>query len=119
MAQSAAEPVQWYVSQGYYGPNCYRRHKWTGELNEAFIEVWQAGSNPVRYELIQNGYSCNDLPTTLGLTISDLFPGYVWEAANIPECDIPFDGAQFVGKLMTAIRKTADGKFFNFIKQEH
>ncbi|KAK9331279.1 hypothetical protein V1520DRAFT_368833 [Lipomyces starkeyi] len=49
MAQSAAEPVQWYVSQGYYGPNCYRRHKWTGELNEAFIEVWQAGSNPVRY----------------------------------------------------------------------
>ncbi|KAK9311989.1 hypothetical protein V1524DRAFT_449984 [Lipomyces starkeyi] len=45
----AAEPVRWYVSQGYYGPICYRKHKWAGELNEAFIEVWRAGSNPVRY----------------------------------------------------------------------
>ncbi|KAK9327746.1 hypothetical protein V1520DRAFT_393654 [Lipomyces starkeyi] len=48
MAQSTAEPMRWYVSQGYYGPICYRRHKWAGELNETFVEVWRAGSNPVR-----------------------------------------------------------------------
>ncbi|KAK9360840.1 hypothetical protein V1504DRAFT_453418 [Lipomyces starkeyi] len=93
MGQSAAEPMGWYTSHGYYGPIFYRGHRWTGELTGSFIEVWRAGcSSPDRYVsecsrmdcLLINHLKCmlclgtdsgRGLQSpTLGLKMSDLCP---------------------------------------------
>ncbi|KAK9243196.1 hypothetical protein V1506DRAFT_545205 [Lipomyces tetrasporus] len=68
MAQSIAEKAKNDSSQGFYGYIEYRGHKWVGDLNQAFIEVWRANERqPTRYLLIQNAWSCNCLPKTIGL----------------------------------------------------
>ncbi|KAK9313897.1 hypothetical protein V1522DRAFT_405697 [Lipomyces starkeyi] len=116
MGQSAAEPMGWYTSHGYYGPIFYRGHRWTGKLTGAFIEVWRAGcSSPDRYELIQDGVSSRNLPTTLGLKMSDLCPAEKWDAANILDREIPFNGPRFMRKLMWAMLGTGQDRFGRFI----
>ncbi|KAK9329605.1 hypothetical protein V1520DRAFT_310666 [Lipomyces starkeyi] len=107
MKQSVAEQMRGYKSRGYYGPIAYRRHKWTGKLNEAFIEIWRGGnSSPERYELIQDGVACPNLPTTLGIKISDMVPDEVWEAVGVPDREIRFNGARLLGKLVNAVLDT-------------
>ncbi|KAK9316462.1 hypothetical protein V1522DRAFT_374041 [Lipomyces starkeyi] len=116
MKQSVAEQMREYKSRGYYGPIVYRRHRWTGKLNEAFIEIWRAGnSSPERYELIQAGLACPNRPTTLGLKISDMVPDEAWEAAGVSDREIRFNGARFVGKLVNAVLDTAKERFVKFI----
>ncbi|KAK9482425.1 hypothetical protein V1527DRAFT_485743 [Lipomyces starkeyi] len=117
MKQSVAEQMRGYKSRGYYGPIVYRRHKWTGTLNEAFIEIWRAGNTiPERYELTQAGVACPNLPTTLGLKISDMVSDEAWEAVGVPDREIRFNGARFVGKLVNAVLDTAKERFFKFIR---
>ncbi|KAK9350113.1 hypothetical protein V1523DRAFT_420803 [Lipomyces doorenjongii] len=116
MKQSADEPMGWYTSHGYYGPIFYRGHRWTGEMSEAWIEIWRAGStSPDRYELIQDGVCCRNLPTTLGLKMSDLCPAEKWDAASIPDGEVPFNGPRFMRKLMWAMLVTAKARFSRFI----
>ncbi|KAK9371766.1 uncharacterized protein V1513DRAFT_454591 [Lipomyces chichibuensis] len=116
MRHSAEEPMGWYESHRYYGPIFYRGHRWTGEMAEVRIEIWRTGcSSPDRYELIQDGVRCHNLPTTLGLRISDLFPDDVWEAIGIPDRNINFVASEFVEKLMRAMPLTAKARFSRFI----
>ncbi|KAK9317056.1 hypothetical protein V1522DRAFT_346550 [Lipomyces starkeyi] len=115
MTLRAAEVLQQNGFQGHYGPISYRCHNWVGELNEVFIEVWRPGAEPDRYSLIKNGVDCEDLPTTLGLRIKDFFPDREFEIVNIPDSEIPFDGAIFVYRLMNAMATTAKDRFSNFI----
>ncbi|KAK9357119.1 hypothetical protein V1504DRAFT_399150 [Lipomyces starkeyi] len=116
MRQSAVEPMGWYESHGYYGPIFYRGHRWTGEMAEARIEIWRPGcSSPDRYELIEDGVCCHNLPSTLGLRISDLFPDDAWEALGVPDRNIIFNGSRFMRKLMRAMLVTAQARFSRFI----
>ncbi|KAK9326820.1 hypothetical protein V1520DRAFT_358597 [Lipomyces starkeyi] len=116
MGQSVAEPMEWYTSHGYYGPIFYRGHRWTGEMSEARIEIWRPGcSCPDRYELIQGGVCYHNLPATLGLRISDLFPDETWEALGVPDRSISFNGSRFMRKLMMAMLVTAQARFCGFI----
>ncbi|KAK9349957.1 hypothetical protein V1523DRAFT_421285 [Lipomyces doorenjongii] len=116
MIQSAVEPMEWYTSHGYYGPIFYRAHRWIGEMTGARIEIWRPGySSPDRYELIQDGVCCQDLPATLGLRISDLFPDDAWETLGVPDRNISFNGSRFLMKLMKAMLVTAQARFSQFI----
>ncbi|KAK9312491.1 hypothetical protein V1524DRAFT_465757 [Lipomyces starkeyi] len=116
MRQSAVEPMGWYESHGYYGPIFYRGHRWTGEMTGARIEIWRPScSNPDRFELIQDGVCCHNLPATLGLRISDLFPNDAWEALGVPDRNISFNGSRFMRKLMRAMLVTAQARFSRFI----
>ncbi|KAK9343563.1 hypothetical protein V1522DRAFT_394262 [Lipomyces starkeyi] len=116
MRQSAVEPMGWYESHGYYGPIFYRGHRWTGEMTGARIEIWRPScSNPDRYELIQDGVCCHNLPATLGPRISDLFPNDAWEALGVPDRNISFNGSRFMRKLMRAMLVTAQARFSRFI----
>ncbi|KAK9481826.1 hypothetical protein V1527DRAFT_416268 [Lipomyces starkeyi] len=118
MTQSVAEPMRWYESHGYYGPIVYRRHKWAGELNEAFVEIWRPGkSSPDRYELIRDGFACHNLPTTLGLNMSDMVTDEAWEAAGAPDREIRFNSARFMTRLMNAMLFTAQARFRKFISE--
>ncbi|KAK9327578.1 hypothetical protein V1520DRAFT_348455 [Lipomyces starkeyi] len=92
-------------------PFVYRRHKWAGQLRTAFIEVWRPDSIPIRYDLIQNADTCDHLPTTLGLHISELFPDDEWEATDIPDHIIPFDARSYLETLMLAMNGTAHDRF--------
>ncbi|KAK9428092.1 hypothetical protein V1505DRAFT_402141 [Lipomyces doorenjongii] len=104
MKQSMAEQMRGYKSM------------WAGKLNEAFIEIWRTGKNsPERYQLIESGVACPNLPTTLGLKISDLVPDEAWEAAGVRDREIRFHGARFVGKLVNAVLATATQRFVKFI----
>ncbi|KAK9313240.1 hypothetical protein V1524DRAFT_410033 [Lipomyces starkeyi] len=117
MTQSVAEPMRWYESHSYYGPIVYRRHKWAGELNEAFVEIWRPGkSSPDRYELIRDGCTCHNLPTTLGLNMSDMVTDEAWEAAGAPDREIRFNSARFMTRLMNAMLFTAQARFRKFIR---
>ncbi|KAK9490930.1 hypothetical protein V1508DRAFT_457398 [Lipomyces doorenjongii] len=90
MKQNAAEQMRRHESHGYYGPIVYRRHKWAGELNEAFIEIWRPGnSSPDRYELIKDGFACHNLPANLGINMSDMVNYGAWEAAGTQDREIP------------------------------
>ncbi|KAK9247044.1 hypothetical protein V1506DRAFT_533354 [Lipomyces tetrasporus] len=70
------------------------------------------------YDLIQNGDTCDHLPTTLGLKISDLFPDSAWEAVNIPDHEIPFNSRTYLTRLMMAMSATSQDRFVSFIKQK-
>ncbi|KAK9349963.1 hypothetical protein V1523DRAFT_356175 [Lipomyces doorenjongii] len=95
----------------------YRGHKWTGKLKDAFIEIWRAGTSvSSKYLLIQNGHTCDDLPTTLGIKISDLFPDNVWRAANIADKVIPFNGTRYMKSLLGGMAGTAVDRFETFIR---
>ncbi|KAK9233852.1 hypothetical protein V1525DRAFT_428836 [Lipomyces kononenkoae] len=86
------ETLRLNLSNNRHALYLYRGHKWAGELKEAFIEIWRAGSTiSSRFYLIQNGHTCDELPTTLGIRTSDLFPDHVWQASNIADRVIPFD----------------------------
>ncbi|KAJ8103339.1 hypothetical protein POJ06DRAFT_299584 [Lipomyces tetrasporus] len=96
----------------------YRGHKWAGELKDVFIEIWRAGTSIAsRYYLVQDGRTCDDLPTTLGIKIIDLFPDNAWRAAHIPDKVIPFNATVYVQTLMGAMRSTAEDRFKKFIKK--
>ncbi|KAK9237152.1 hypothetical protein V1525DRAFT_377857 [Lipomyces kononenkoae] len=79
MWDSIDETLNLNLSNNRHALFLYRGHKWTGELKDAFIEIWRPGTG----DLIQNGHTCDDLPTTLGIKISDLFPDNVCRAANV------------------------------------
>ncbi|KAK9372336.1 uncharacterized protein V1513DRAFT_474074 [Lipomyces chichibuensis] len=114
MGQSVAELME----HGYYGPIFYREHMWTGEMT-ARIEIWRPGcSSPDRYELIRDRVCCPNLPATLGLRISDLFPDDAWEALDVQDRNIPFDGSRFMRSLMTAMLLTARERFRRFIASQ-
>ncbi|KAK9428177.1 hypothetical protein V1505DRAFT_377865 [Lipomyces doorenjongii] len=116
MAQRTAEVLERNGIQGHYGPISYRGHNWIGELDEAFIEIWRPDTTDcVRCNLIKKGVACEDLATTLGLRIKDFFPDHEFEIVNIPDSEIPFDGARFVYKLMNAMARTAKLRFNKFI----
>ncbi|KAK9374543.1 uncharacterized protein V1513DRAFT_479353 [Lipomyces chichibuensis] len=79
--------------QSCYGPITYRNHRWLGVLKEGFIEVWRDNGS-VRYPLIKEE-----------------------KAADIPDGDIPINGAVFMKHMETAIIATAVGRYFDFISQ--
>ncbi|KAK9428636.1 hypothetical protein V1505DRAFT_315442, partial [Lipomyces doorenjongii] len=117
MKQNAAEQMRRHESHGYYGPIVYRRHKWAGELNEAFIEIWRPGnSSPDRYELIKDGFACHNLPTNLGINMSDMVTDEAWEAAGAQDREIRFDSARFMMRLANAMLVTAQARFRRFIR---
>ncbi|KAK9370763.1 hypothetical protein V1509DRAFT_651537 [Lipomyces kononenkoae] len=70
------------------------------------------------FDLIQNGHTC-DLPTTLGIKMSDFFPDNAWRAANIPDEVIPFSGTRYVRKLTRAMAATALNRAKRQTKQEN
>ncbi|KAK9386913.1 hypothetical protein V1515DRAFT_616144 [Lipomyces mesembrius] len=79
---------------------------WAGELNEAFIEIWRTGnSSPDRYELIQDGFACHNLPTNLGLKMS-------MGSCRHPDREIRFNSARFMMSLIL----TAETRFRKFIR---
>ncbi|KAK9351495.1 hypothetical protein V1523DRAFT_416595 [Lipomyces doorenjongii] len=117
MKQSAAEQMRRHESHGYYGPIIYRRHKWAGELNEVFIEIWRRGnSSPHRYELIKDGFACHNLPTNLGINMSDMVTDEAWEVAGALDREIRFDSARFMMRLRNAMLFTAQVRFRRFIR---
>ncbi|KAK9362394.1 hypothetical protein V1504DRAFT_448348 [Lipomyces starkeyi] len=117
MGRYVAESVRRATSQGYYGCIEYRGHKWVGDLHEAFIEVWRANKRqPIRYPLIQNTWSCNRLPKTIGLKMRDFIPDEDWEAANIPDGSLSFDGDLYVRVLRRSMVGTAKQRYKEFIR---
>ncbi|KAK9491465.1 hypothetical protein V1508DRAFT_405499 [Lipomyces doorenjongii] len=101
--------------QDYYGSIVYRDHKWVGDLMEAFIEVWRANKKqPIRY-LLQNAWSCNSLPKTIGLKVSDFVPDEDLKAGNIPDSSLPFDVISYVDLLRRCMQTTAEERYFEFI----
>ncbi|KAK9491683.1 hypothetical protein V1508DRAFT_398740 [Lipomyces doorenjongii] len=121
MAQRTAEVVERNGIQGHYGPISYRGHNWIGELDEAFIEIWRPDTTDcvrcvsIVKELVLGRVAYEDLATTLGLRIKDFFPDHEFEIVNIPDSEIPFDGARFVYKLMNAMARTEKLRFNKFI----
>ncbi|KAK9318809.1 hypothetical protein V1517DRAFT_355524 [Lipomyces orientalis] len=99
-----------------YGPISYRNHNWLGTLKEGFIEVWRVNSS-VRYPLIESGKKYDTLPTNIGLRIRDFYPNEAWNAADIPDGEIPINGTMFMKHIRTAIIATAVGRFSDFISQ--
>ncbi|KAJ8103721.1 hypothetical protein POJ06DRAFT_298168 [Lipomyces tetrasporus] len=108
------EVTQLNIQQGFYGPLRCRGHTWAGKLNEAFIEVWRRDSCD-RFYLIQRGFCLNDLPVTLGLRISEFYPHDAWEAANIEDRTVHFDGARFLEGLRRDIELAAQCRFERFL----
>ncbi|KAK9351141.1 hypothetical protein V1523DRAFT_442143 [Lipomyces doorenjongii] len=102
--------------QNYYGSIVYRDHKWVGDLTEAFIEVWRANKRqPIRYQLLQNAWSCNRLPKTIGLKVSDFVPDEDLKAANIPDSSLSFDAILYVDILRRSMQTTAEERYLEFI----
>ncbi|KAK9490395.1 hypothetical protein V1508DRAFT_271364 [Lipomyces doorenjongii] len=118
MKNSLSETLRLNFSNNCHALFLYRSHKWAGELKDAFIEIWRAGTSiSSKYDLIQNGHTCDGLPTMLGIKISDLFPDNAWLAANIPDKVIPFNATLYVKKLMGAMYGTALDRFETFIRK--
>ncbi|KAK9371133.1 hypothetical protein V1509DRAFT_2915 [Lipomyces kononenkoae] len=116
MRQHVVESVERDSSQGYHGCIEYRGRKWVGDLRSAFIEVWRANKrHATRYPLIQYGWSCNRLPKTIGLKIRDFIPEEEWEAANVPDSTLSFDGDRYVLKVRTSMVCTAMERFRDFV----
>ncbi|KAK9483362.1 hypothetical protein V1527DRAFT_413452 [Lipomyces starkeyi] len=118
MKESMAATLESNLLLTHITPFVYRRRTWAGALSTAFIEVWRPNSSPSRYDLIQNGDACDHLPTTLGLSVSDLFPDDAWEATDIPDHEIPFDGRSYLETLMVAMNVTAQHRFLSVIEQK-
>ncbi|KAK9246679.1 hypothetical protein V1506DRAFT_505325 [Lipomyces tetrasporus] len=107
MSRTVGESTRLNIQNGYYGPLGYRGHEWVGELTEAFIEVWRQGSHD-RFDLIQEGFVArHNIPVTLGLRISDLYPRDVWQDEDIEDRSITFDGASFLEGLRYDMMTTA------------
>ncbi|KAK9234945.1 hypothetical protein V1525DRAFT_24291 [Lipomyces kononenkoae] len=118
METSINETLRLNLSNNRHALFLYRGHKWAGEMREAFIEIWRAGSSvSSRFYLIQNGHTCDELPTTLGIRTSDLVPDHVWRALNIPDRVIPFDASLYVATLAKAMCATAVDRFERFITE--
>ncbi|KAK9493302.1 hypothetical protein V1508DRAFT_403997 [Lipomyces doorenjongii] len=118
MAQAVAETVERDTSRGYFGQIEYQGHKWVGDLKDAFIEVWRAKKrHPVRYQLIQNSWRSNRLPKTVGLKLRDFIPDEDWEAANVVDDSISFDGDLYVHNLRRAMETTADERYMEYISR--
>ncbi|KAK9428352.1 hypothetical protein V1505DRAFT_401962 [Lipomyces doorenjongii] len=116
MGRNMAESVNRDHSRGYYGSIEYRGHKWVGDLNEAFIEVWRANKRQsIRYQLLQNAWSCNRLPKTIGLKVSDFVPREDLKVANIPDSSLSFDASLYVDILRISMKTTAHQRYFDFI----
>ncbi|KAK9433307.1 hypothetical protein V1505DRAFT_352813 [Lipomyces doorenjongii] len=116
MGRSMAESVIRDHSRDYYGFIEYRDHKWVGDLTEAFIEVWRANKRqPIRYQLLQNAWSCNRLPKTIGLKVSDFVPDEDLKAANIPDSSLSFDAILYVDLLRRSLQTTAEERYLEFI----
>ncbi|KAK9490101.1 hypothetical protein V1508DRAFT_458039 [Lipomyces doorenjongii] len=114
MGRSMAESVIRDHSRGYYGSIEYRDHKWVGDLTEVFIEVWRVNKRqPVRYQPLQNAWSCNRLPKTIGLKVSDFVPDL--KAANIPDSSLSFDAILYVDILRRSLQTTAEERYLEFI----
>ncbi|KAK9321620.1 hypothetical protein V1517DRAFT_308761 [Lipomyces orientalis] len=92
MARCVAENVERDSSQSYYGQIKYRGHRWVGDLTHAFFIVWRANKRrPTRYPLIQNVWSSNRLPKSIGLKMSDFIPEEDLAATSIPDGSLSFD----------------------------
>ncbi|KAK9238087.1 hypothetical protein V1525DRAFT_342311, partial [Lipomyces kononenkoae] len=117
MGRHVDETMRRHRSLDCYDPIKYRDHTWVGKLKEVSIEVWRRGDTTTRpIPLIKNGRTCDRLPTAI-LRVSDLFPEEIWEAANIPESDIPFAAALIVQTLMTSMGNAALSRFFDFVSR--
>ncbi|KAK9495398.1 hypothetical protein V1508DRAFT_348590, partial [Lipomyces doorenjongii] len=116
MSRIMGRTAQLNVEQGYYGPLRYRDHVWAGELKEVFIEVWRQDTNS-RFYLIEEGFSLanEDLPSTLGIRISDFYPQDIWEASNIADGTVPFNSSSFLGSLRHDISMAAQNRFEGFL----
>ncbi|KAK9310924.1 hypothetical protein V1522DRAFT_414899 [Lipomyces starkeyi] len=118
MVRSMAESVIRDNLQGYYGCVEYRGHKWVGDLKEAFIEVWRANKRqPIRYQLLQNAWSCNRLPKTIGLKVSDFVPDEDLKTANIPDSSLSFDAILYVDIFRRSMQTTAEERYWEFISR--
>ncbi|KAK9342065.1 hypothetical protein V1522DRAFT_64673 [Lipomyces starkeyi] len=119
MSRTVGRTAQLNIPQRYYGPLRYRDHTWAGELKEAFIEVWRPDSNS-RYNLIEEGRAVadDDLPVTLGIRISDFYPQDAWEAANIEDRTVPFNGSSVLEGLRHDIAKVAKNRFEGFLYEK-
>ncbi|KAK9320010.1 hypothetical protein V1517DRAFT_330696, partial [Lipomyces orientalis] len=117
MNRNMGEILDLNLSNNRHAIFLYRGHKWAGQLNEVFIEIWRAGTEISSKYLVQGGRTCDDLPTTLGIKISDLFPDNAWRAAHIPDRVIPFNATVYVQTLMGAMCATAGDRFKTFIKK--
>ncbi|KAK9428058.1 hypothetical protein V1505DRAFT_402144 [Lipomyces doorenjongii] len=116
MVRAVTESVERDTSLGYYGHIEYQGHKWVGNLTEAFIEVWRAKKrHPTRYQLIQNSWCSNRLPKTIGLKLRDFIPDEDWEAANIVDGNISFDGNLYVHNLRISMETTAEERYEEYI----
>ncbi|KAK9377769.1 uncharacterized protein V1513DRAFT_455940 [Lipomyces chichibuensis] len=114
MSHAVREATQLNIQQDCYGPLLYRDHTSVGMLKEAYIEVWRQDSHErFLYILIQEGFPVghDDLPVTLGLGISDLYPFDAWQAADIEDCTIPLDSASFLEALRHDIVGAANNRF--------
>ncbi|KAK9364978.1 hypothetical protein V1509DRAFT_612985 [Lipomyces kononenkoae] len=106
----------WIFGQHVDGSIEYRGHKWIGELREAFVEVWRGNKmRPTKYTLIQNSWSLNRVPKTLGLRIRELVPQNYLADAHIPDGNIGFDGDKYLRRLRYFMRETARERYFDFI----
>ncbi|KAK9350659.1 hypothetical protein V1523DRAFT_445221 [Lipomyces doorenjongii] len=101
MAQAVAETVERDTSRGYFGQIEYQAKK----------------RHPVRYQLIQNSWLSNRLPKTIGLKLRDFIPDADWEAANIVDESISFDGDLYVHNLRIAMGTTADERYMEYISR--
>ncbi|KAK9312200.1 hypothetical protein V1524DRAFT_439968 [Lipomyces starkeyi] len=119
MSRTVGRTAQVNIPERYYGPLRYRDHTWAGELKEAFIEVWRPDSSS-RYNLIEEGFAVadDDLPVTLGIRISDFYPQDAWEAANIEDRTVPFNGSSFLEGLRHDIAKVAKNRFDGFLYEK-
>ncbi|KAK9238994.1 hypothetical protein V1525DRAFT_439053, partial [Lipomyces kononenkoae] len=116
MMQKVAADFDMESAHGHYSSIEYRGHKWTGELREAFIEVWRGNSTrPTRYTLIQNSWSLTRPPKTLGLTIRELVPQKYLTDVHVPDADIGFDEDKYLRRLRYFMREAAREKYFDFI----
>ncbi|KAK9252489.1 hypothetical protein V1507DRAFT_481595 [Lipomyces tetrasporus] len=116
MARCVAKSEERDSSQSYYGQIKYRGHRWVGDLTKAFIEVWRANKRqPARYQLIQNAWSSNRLPKSIGLKMSDFVPGEDLEVANIPDGSLSFNGNLYLHILRTSMGNTAEQRYHGFI----
>ncbi|KAK9352117.1 hypothetical protein V1505DRAFT_334567 [Lipomyces doorenjongii] len=118
MSRIVGDTTESNIPQSYYGPLGYRDHTWVGKLTEAFIEIWRQDRNPVRYELIRDGFSVANLPNTLGLMVSDLYSRDAWEAADIPDSIIPFHSTRFIQRLRGHCIAAAMGRFEEFLYEK-
>ncbi|ODQ74712.1 hypothetical protein LIPSTDRAFT_68810, partial [Lipomyces starkeyi NRRL Y-11557] len=119
MSRTVGRTAQLNIPQRYYGPLRYRDHTWAGELKEAFIEVWRQDSKS-RYNLIEEGCAVanDDVPVTLGIRISDFYPQDAWEAANIEDRTVPFNGSSFLEGLRHDIVLVAKNRFKGFLYEK-